>query len=314
MLLSMENTSFHHTTHHTALHLIVNPVAGRGRTRQHFTEVKHFFEARALPCHIHETSHTGHATAIAKELPKDVLIASLGGDGTLHEVASACIHSERSVAVIPTGSGDDFAFALGINSIDEALQAIVQGRTRYVDTGKVESYQGNTLIGTRHFINTLGVGFDAEVGDTMRQLPHLFKGQVAYITSVLMRLFRLHNIVCEVIVDGKPFYQGPSLLISIQNGPRTGGSFYLTPHARVDDGLFDVIVAGRIAQLGALMLLPKTLTGKLVEDPQVFRTRGKEVEIHCRTARVGHTEGEFLASATSFKASVQPASLKMVIP
>lgn len=290
-------------------YLIANLTAGRGRSKALHSEVQDFFASRSIPVTIFTTEYVGHAKEIAESLPLDATILSLGGDGTLHEIVNACVHTERIIAVIPGGSGDDFAYALGITSTQQALETVLNGTVTKIDCGLAERDSTAT-----YFINSFGIGFDAEVGAKMRQLPKFYKGQVAYLVAVFWQLFSLRNIEMTCWADGKLFFKGASLLTAIQNGKRTGGGFYLTPHASIQDGLFDVVVAGRLGVLETLTILPQTLKEQLVSGPKVHRIRAKEIVVNSTFARLGHFEGEGHLESKTFKATVVEKALNIVLP
>jgi diacylglycerol kinase (ATP) len=117
-----------------------------------------------------------------------------------------------------------------------------------------------------------------------------------------------------VTLDGQKVFDDPALLVSVQNGPRTGGSFLFSPTAQVDDGLLDVVIAGNFGRLGTLGILPKVLKGTHVRHPKVNILRGKTVRLEWSKARPGHMEGELLGAATTFDISIQAASLKVLAP
>ncbi|MEZ4606016.1 MAG: YegS/Rv2252/BmrU family lipid kinase [Deinococcales bacterium] len=295
------------------VHLIVNPTAGRGRAKREIAAVRDSL-AKLTEFSFHETHYRGEAREIAAQLPDAALILSLGGDGTLNEIAHSCAHSKRKIGVLPAGSGDDFAKAIGISSLSEGLklvEAFLQGgaKLQKVDSGVVRSEHE-----TRRFVNTVGIGFDAEVGERMQRLPLFLKGQVAYLCALGIHLFVMRSVACEVRCDGESFFQGSSLFISNQNGPRTGGSFYLSPHAKVQDGLLDVVIAGRLGVLETLVLVPQTLSGKLINHEKIFRKQARQLEIKFAEARLGHTEGELLQPSRWFGVGLEPQSLNILMP
>ena len=285
-------------------HLIVNPTAGRGRARGRLPQVEAAFGARGLPLAVHTTRAPGHAARIAAGLPEDALVLSLGGDGTLHEVVSACVHSRRTVGVLPAGSGDDFAFALGIGrrTLDKALAVVFSDHVKQVDTG---------VVNGQPFVNTLGVGFDAEVAHTVRGAPPFLKERAAYLWAVSRTLSKLETPLVHAEVDGRTFYRGPALLASVQNGPRTGGSFLFAPHAQVDDGLLDLVVAGEVGRRAVPGLLGRVMRGRHTNHPEVHLTRGRHIVLTWEKPRVGHMEGELLGAEMRFDVRVCPASLRV---
>jgi Sphingosine kinase and enzymes related to eukaryotic diacylglycerol kinase len=109
-------------------------------------------------------------------------------------------------------------------------------------------------------------------------------------------------------------HHGASLLTSVQNGPRTGGSFLFAPSASVIDGLLDVVVAGRVGRWGALTLLPKAMRGRHLEGARVVHASAKWVVIDADRPRVWHADGETFDPATSFELRVMEAALRVFAP
>jgi YegS/Rv2252/BmrU family lipid kinase len=285
--------------------LIINPVAGRGRSLQALGVAQTFFEQH-LKVEVLKTQYRGHATELARMLPEDATILSLGGDGTLHEIMAACVHTKRTVGILPAGSGDDLAYALGINrdSLRQALEIIQKGHVKKIDTATVNGIP---------FVNAFGVGFDADVAYGIYNAPKFLKERNAYLYSVVTTLGKLKNIPVEVTIDGQHVFSGPSLLVSTQNGPRTGGSFYFAPQAKVDDGLLDVVIAGQFSRLGTLNILPKVMKGTHTNHPNILILRGKEILLTWATPRPGHMEGELLAAIDTFHIQVHPDSLSVLV-
>ncbi len=287
------------------MHLIVNPVAGRGRSLQRLRYVQTTLEQKKLAYSVHLTQAPGDAAHIAAALPERATLLVLGGDGTLHEVASACIRTERTLGVIPGGSGDDFARALGLGrrSPDEALAHVLSGCALEVDTA--------TVNGTP-FINALGTGFDAQVAHNFGRAPEFLRERAAYLYTVAATLRTLERQQVNVTVDGSPFYSGPALLTSVQNGPRTGGSFTFAPHASLTDGRLDVVAAGRIGVRDVFNLLPNVLRGAHINHPHVHQTQGEHIVIEWEEAMLAHMEGQLLEARRWFEVEVVPRSLRVL--
>jgi diacylglycerol kinase (ATP) len=288
-------------------YVIFNPQAGRARSQALLQQAKTFFETHQLTYTVLTTARPRHATELVCALPPNAVVLSLGGDGTLHEIVSGCVNTPRTVGILPAGSGDDFAFALGLerNNLRQALEIIKRGKVKTVDTAKVN---GET------FVNAFGVGFDADVAYGIYNAPTFLKERSAYFYSIFATLRRLESLPVTVTLDGQKVFDDPALLVSVQNGPRTGGSFLFSPTAQVDDGLLDVVIAGNFGRLGTLGILPKVLKGTHVRHPKVNILRGKTVRLEWSKARPGHMEGELLGAATTFDISIQAASLKVLAP
>lgn len=288
-------------------YLVVNPVAGRGHAQRSFEAVRNFFEQKGWALTTFFTERPGQATDYVRNLPPDATVIVLGGDGTLHEVALACVHTARVLGVVPAGSGDDFAHALGIarNNLGMALKNIERGNIRRIDTGAVN---GQT------FINAFGVGFDADVAYGLRHAPPWLRDKAAYYYTILATLGRLECSPVTVTLDDASVFEGPALLVSTQNGPRTGGSFLFAPEAKLDDGLLNIVVAGSLGRLQTVRLLPKVAQGKHLSHPQVFAFKGREMRLEWAKLRPGHMEGEVLPPNTSFHVQIQPQSLTVLAP
>jgi YegS/Rv2252/BmrU family lipid kinase len=289
------------------IYLIYNPVAGRGRARRARGSVLDLLTAAGLPTEVLTTEGPGHATHLTQNLPEDAKVICLGGDGTIHEVASACTGTERTLGALPVGSGDDFAFALGLghHDLSRAVQVIKRGKVRSIDTG---------LVNGEVFVNAIGVGFDAEVTANAQHAPGFLKGHLAYLYAVLATLHALELTTVEASVDGTTVYQGPSLLTSIHNGPRIGGGFLFAPNAELDDDRLEVLIATDFDRLGTLAILPRVLRGTHLNHPKVRLFRGREIALRWSAAKQVHVDGELLEPQAEFSIRLRPASLKVFSP
>lgn len=222
------------------IHLLLNPVAGRGRALAQFDSVQAALRAAGQQTQVWRSAYPGHARVLAGQIPHSSTLLVIGGDGTVHEVLDACLSRELRLGIIPSGSGDDFAFALGIPRDQPAAAALlaVGGRERRVDVGRVN----DTL-----FINAFGSGFDAEVARRVLAAPSRYKGLWRYLFGIFTSLKDLQlselRLAMEHPDGSRSEHRGFSLFVSVQNGPRGGGNFLIAPGARVDDGVLDVVVA-----------------------------------------------------------------------
>lgn len=287
------------------MHFVVyNPMAGRGRARRALAVAEAYLVEHAMPYRVLTTTRRGHASELVDELPRDAAILVIGGDGTTHEVARACVGGDRTLGVIPSGSGDDFAFALGIDRHDPrtALDRIRLGRVRTVDVGTANG---------EPFVNALGAGFDADVAAHVEDAPPIFHGLAAYLYALVMALKDFRLAEARVEVDGALVHDGPALLVSAQNGPRTGGSFLIAPEAEPDDGLLDILVAGRFTRAGALAILPRLMRGAHLDHPEVLAVRGARASVTWSAPRTFHMEGEVFMPRDAFDIGVRPGALRV---
>jgi diacylglycerol kinase (ATP) len=216
------------------LHLIFNPAANRGRVVTRRKIISSFLDAHSEVEPIwHVTEAPGHASRIVEALPEEVLVAAVGGDGTVHEVAAACVGTQRTLGVLPVGSGNCYVKALGVGtSLRRALEILVRWKIRVVDAGEV-----NGVL----FNDGLGIGFDAEVAARVARAPRYLGGFGRYLWSVLQLLpgFQCREVTLKL--DNREAIESKTVLVAVALGTTYGGRFKLAPTSRLDDGLFDVL-------------------------------------------------------------------------
>jgi YegS/Rv2252/BmrU family lipid kinase len=295
------------------LQLVFNPAAGKGRAKAALATALAFFDERQVPYALHTTEGAGDATRIASATPPGSNVVAIGGDGTVHEVAKGLLQTGtadgrtagRSLGILPLGSGDDFAFSLGLarDDLRSALERLLTAEPRLVDFGTVNG---------EPFFNAVGTGLDAEVAERVGVSPRFLKGVSGYLYSVLGALVHLREPRARVLVDGALVHDGPCLLVTSQNGPRSGGSFVFAPEARPDDGMLDVVIAGKVGRLGALGLLPKVMQAKHLTHPAVQLRRGRNVRVEWSEPRPAHADGELLATDAAYEVALHPRALPVL--
>jgi diacylglycerol kinase (ATP) len=211
--------------------LIVNPVAGRGRIYDVLPALRAAFSARGINT-TYETSGPGQEEALAERAIRagNRTIIAVGGDGTCGQIANAILRSGVScrLAVVPAGTGNDFAKTLGVSGYtpEQVADLVVRGHSTQMDVGVIDG---------RHFINSCGFGFDASVLEASNR-TRFIKGNTVYIYSALKQLFTYSGT--EVYVNG--VHRGQMLMVTVSIGRFLGGAFKIAPHASVVDGKLDV--------------------------------------------------------------------------
>jgi YegS/Rv2252/BmrU family lipid kinase len=256
---------------------IVNPAAGKGVGKKVFNSLLGELDRTSTSYDIVETTAPGHATEAARTASTPVIV-SVGGDGTINEIANGITGSTKTLGIIPAGSGNDFIKSIGVPRRPlQALQTLLQGATRPVDIGTVRCTTARERGGNfapRLFVNGVGVGFDAAVAARTREIPFL-SGTALYVLAVLQTLGKYAPPKFKIQFDGSS-HEVRGLLIAVGNGKCAGGGFYLTPDARVDDGFLDVCSVDEKNIFQILGLMPRVMRGKHHNVPGVkfFRERG----------------------------------------
>ena len=263
-------------------------------------------EERGISAKCYSTDGKGHAREIAEALPDGSLIVAVGGDGTISEVAAACSGTRRVLGILPAGSGNDYVKALGTGGkIRRALQVLVTGRIRTVDTGEVNGVAFN---------NGLGIGFDAEVAAGVIDAPEYLGGVGRYVWSVgkLLWDFQCHEATLKL--DNETVIRPNTILVAVALGTTYGARFRLAPEARLDDGLFDVVWSEEVSRGEVLKLIPRAFGSTLLEHPKIHLARAREVEVEFSEAAPAHVDGELLEPARKFEARILPRALRVIAP
>ncbi|NNE36343.1 MAG: diacylglycerol kinase family lipid kinase [Rhodothermales bacterium] len=278
--------------------LIVNSLAGRGVAGRSCELVEKAFREGGANVETYVTASRGdgeHLAAAAAETNE--LVVAVGGDGTVNEVARGLIgaSSAAHLAVVPLGSGNDFAKVLGMpRGPRAAVRSILESNPYRVDLGRVVAERDND----RHeafFINAVGVGFDALVA-SKAQSSTKARGVSGYLYLALRTLLQWRYPDIEVDCEGTRFRAGPTLLATAANGTCSGGGFYLTPDASPTDGQLDVCVVGRPSPVGLLTLVPALLRGKHLEHSAVFARQASVVSIRSDFGLFVHVDGEVVTN------------------
>ena len=244
------------------------------------------------------TVYPTHATELAKQAALDGydLVIAMGGDGTVHEVVNGLMQvpaEKRPVlGVVPVGSGNDFAHAIGIPvQADRALSRALTGEASLVDIGVMTDENGRQEF----FDNTAGVGFDAVVTIRSHKLP-ILRGFMMYLTAVIQTILLNHDpVLMKVETDGEKWEQ-QALMFTICNGPREGGGFMLAPEAKNYDGVLNYVMVKKCGRLTMFRLVPEFMKGSHMRFSQVKMGACKTFNILADRPMYVHADGEIFTS------------------
>ena len=250
---------------------IVNPAAGRGRTRRLLADLER--AARAAGADLHVSPEPGAPTKLALaavEAGNDLI--ACGGDGLVTEVAGVAADNGARLAVVPTGAGNDFARVLGFDPKHPLRSFDVLhndgGRDRVVDLGRVNG---------RWYTCVTASGFDAEANRWANTVQRL-SGTTLYVAAVLRTIAVYTPHPFRLTVDGED-HEIRAWLVAVGNGPAYAGGMRIAPGAQLDDGLLDVTVVGAMTKPQLLWNFPKVFKGAHTSHPLVQTFRAERVEL-----------------------------------
>lgn len=265
--------------------VIANPSARGGATAERLPEVERALRRQGLGYELVCTQRPGHATEIARARRDVEVIAVVGGDGTLNEVAQSYVdeHGEPlkgpELAIIPSGAGDDFRKTLDQSgSIDEAAAHIRFGGKRAIDLGVLHAidHRGQNIV--RAFVNIASFGIGGAVAELVNAAPKSLAGRATYLLGTLRALATYKNVEVRIRIDGTAFYEGRVFAVAIANGRYFGGGMKIAPHADPTDGKLDVVVLGDMSRTDVLALAPKVYTGSHLGQAYVSLGKGTVID------------------------------------
>ncbi|MDA3813593.1 MAG: YegS/Rv2252/BmrU family lipid kinase [Candidatus Cloacimonetes bacterium] len=241
--------------------VIFNPIAGKGNALKKLPNIQKFLEDNNLKFKIYITERIGHAIELAAELckiPNTATIAA-GGDGTVNEVINGLMHAKDKkpeitpvFGVLPIGRGNDFAFGAGVPAIlEDCLTALIDVDTQPIDIGLIK---GGDYPSGRYFGNGIGVGFDTIVGLEAAKMKHIH-GAAGYMIGALKTLITYPSAPeIEMEINGEKGVYTPAL-VSIMNGRRMGGAFFMAPDGKNNDGFLNLCMTQQGTRLKLLQTM-----------------------------------------------------------
>lgn len=284
--------------------IIFNPHAGRvpryGIIHRLVKELGHV--------EVVKPSQRGDSTLFAQKADADVVIAA-GGDGTVNEVVNGLLRNPRQgivLGVIPLGTSNLYARSLRMATLtaQSAIEAILQGKTRHVDVGKINN---------RFFINACGAGLDAEMFKNVQPNIKKFFGEVAYPLSLLKTFFSYtpHQLRIEVYCKGSVRIEEGYYALVCNIGKYTR-LFQMIPDAHDDDGLLDILIFKNKDLLSQFMYLYSVLAKNHTSRSDIVHLQGERIRISARQNVLAHADAE-LVGTTPLEITVVPRALRVIV-
>jgi diacylglycerol kinase (ATP) len=285
--------------------IILNPASKRGASLRRWLEGELKKNKGGELVFTTQPRHAEQLALEAAQAGRDVV--AVGGDGTAAEVAQGIIASGRQVrlGIVPCGNGNDYAYhTLGLpRDLQQALEIALHGAAQPMDVGQVNG---------RSFINSLGVGIDANIAATAEHMKRttFLRGHTLYYAASLTELLFHYNRCPElhVTIDGVEHDRRLYAMAAVNMGPTAGGGFKINPGADARDGLLDLCLIWKPSQRRALRLLPLVEKGKHIDEPEVRRLRVRTVTMEAAQPVFAHLDGEVMR-APRFDVSILPGAL-----
>lgn len=296
--------------------VILNPYSNRWNSQKRWAEADVALKAAGVDFELVISKSKGQIVQLTEQAVQEncapIIIA--GGDGSIGDAANGLIRAGSvgkkplvPLGIMPTGSANDIAFALGLpTDLNEAAKVIAAGKTRGMDLGRLND---------RYFVNNSAAGLEPYVTIKHEKISWI-KGMARYLVAAVQAIMDKPEWHGNVKWDGGE-YSGLFSLISIGNGRRTGG-FFMTPHADPFDGKLTLAFGYRGTRLSLFQALPRAFNedkGSYVEMEGMKEVQATRISIHLDTASPAHTDGELLPEwIQDFEYEIFPQRLNILAP
>lgn len=297
--------------------ILLNPYSNRWNSQRRWADADSALRGAGVDFDLSVSEHADHLVDLAADSVKagfTTLIVA-GGDGSIGEIVNGAAHgwNEKTpfpvtLGILPLGTANDVGDNIGIpRDLTAAAQVLANGKTRGVDLGKCNE---------RYFLNNSGAGLEPYVTTKQEKIKWI-SGVPRYLVAAVQGIMDKPTWKARLEWDGGS-YDGPLSLVSIGNGRRTGGIFFMTPHADPFDGKLTFMYAYRATRLGLFQALPRAMKpgeGSLVEMDGIHEIHCTRLTIHLDKPSPVHTDGELFDDwLTYLEYKIFPTTVQMLVP
>ncbi|GAA4562327.1 diacylglycerol/lipid kinase family protein [Planotetraspora kaengkrachanensis] len=306
--------------------VLVNPAARGGRTMRLLDPVVQRLRAGGRPVSVivgtSPEDSLERARAIVADGPQ--ALVAFGGDGLVHLALQAVAGTDVPLGIIPAGTGNDIAGALGIARRDPmaAADVVTAGRHRVIDAARLgaakgmgegqgdDDSDGGGTGGGEWFAGVMACGFDSRVNERANEMTSP-PGMAKYVVALMRELRSWAPIPFRITLDGEAVEQ-EAVLVAVANTSSYGAGMRVCPDARPDDGLLDVLTLGAMSRGEFLRTFPRVYRGSHLSHPAVTVRRARSVTLEAPDV-VAYADGERVGAAP-VSCTVVPGALRVLVP
>jgi YegS/Rv2252/BmrU family lipid kinase len=268
--------------------VILNPRSGNGRAARQWERLEERVAPRLGDYEVFRTEGPGHGTELTRAALRDGFdrVISAGGDGTNFEVINGFfdgmepVNPGASLALLPIGTASDLRKTYGLGSLDNALELLDSPRVVPVDVGRLESVGGDGAPMLRYFNTAVHIGLGSLVNEHVNRRSKALGGFLTFVLGVITARLAYTELEMTVEVDGETFTDR-YLEVIVAKGFYDGGGMHVAPRGRLDNGLFEVYLIGKLGPLASLLNIPRMYRGTQDRHPAVRYLQAKRVHVTC---------------------------------
>ena len=307
---------------HRRVYAVVNPRADLGKASRFWPQLWKQLQERIGPFPWDSTGSPMEATSLVRTALEQEydLIVSVGGDGTHNEVINGfftdgvLFNPRARLAVVPCGSGSDLCRSLGIGrGIESAVATILSGREREVDVGSLMFSRASSLDSVRLFLNVASMGLSARVNKNLGRGPYFPGGSGRFLLAAVQTLLGHREDQLSLQIDEKVFPEALHSMVAAANGRFFGGGMKIAPYARLDDGLLDVVMIGRVSLLDFIRWGRRFYRGRYLHHPRVKYLKASTILAKSEDPVPVEVDGETVGRLPA-AFSVLPRAVRIRVP
>ena len=301
---------------------IVNPISSNGRTGKEWPKFEKMIRDSGIEIHVEYTKYPLHATEISRNALENgyEIIISVGGDGTMNEVLNGFfdengnkINENACISVFSRGTGCDFIRTFGLeNSVENLITALKNKKPVICDLGKCDFVLYSGEKATRYFLNVSDVGIGGETTYRVNKNSKVLKGFLSFLIGTLSTITVYKNKNFIITIDDEIIINERLNSIVVANGRYFGGGMEIAPLAKIDDGVFDIIILGDLSKLELLQNFPKIYKGTHLSYHKIIRYVGKSIKVTCQEKALVELDGEQPGTIEA-EYQILPQCIKVII-
>lgn len=281
---------------------IINPISGLKDKKKIIRYIGEIFDTGNYICSIHLTAYEGHAIQLAQELSQSSdIVAAVGGDGTLNEVARGILKTNVRLGIIPCGSGNGLARHLKIPlNTKKALIALKNGKEHIIDAA---------IFNGVPFFNLSGIGFDAQVAHKFAQSAR--RGALSYLKNIVKVYCRFHPVKAVITIDNQ-YIERNVLLIAFANSSQFGNNAVISPISDVSDGMLEICILKPFSFFDISVVIGRMFTRSMHKSRYLEIITANKATIKTTKPVAAHLDGSPFGIGTNFDVSIEPGAIRMI--
>jgi len=285
---------------------IINPISGTAQKENIPDLIYNTLNVERSKIKIVLTRYAGHGREIAAEAVQHKIpyIISVGGDGTMNEIASSLLYTESCLGIIPMGSGNGLARHLQIPlNVSKAIDMLNNFSITTIDSGNIND---------KPFFCTAGIGLDAQVSKVFDELPT--RGLKTYTKAFIKKVRSYKGDELNIRFKDGAEIHGTFLLTTFANSNQYGNNAFIAPDASLTDKRLNLVLLKPVSAIKAIEKIYKLFSKKLHLDQDVKHHLFDTIEIKRNMTGPAHIDGDPVMLEKTIVVSCVPHSLRILTP